>query len=98
LGSWYDRGENEYFISRGSTNSGSRTDLEVQQKRGLKPDRELFGAGWVEGETVVFNCGLPLMGRFEGRLVRSGSKDLDTLVGQYSTVESSWKVTLYRSP
>ena len=99
LGAWYDRGENEYVISERSSDGGRRTSLQALQKNRSLPHGSYVGAAWVKGEIVGFNAWLPLMGGFEGRLVRSSERsDLETLVGRYSTAERSWDVTLYRSP
>ena len=70
LGSWYDRAENEYFMF---DRDGSQGNLRVRQtiKQPSKPDQIWDGPGSVEGEIVRFNCWLPKMGGFEGKLVQS---------------------------
>jgi hypothetical protein len=95
MGSWYDRAGNEYFIGMRGTNGGRQTNLEVRQV-----NLNSIGAGWVEGEIVAFNCWLPQMGQFEGRLFRSsGDSTLSTMVGKYTIAgPRSFDVTLYRSP
>ena len=98
LGYWYDRAENEYFIGNHPANDGRLAGLLVRQtiKQPSKPDKIWDGAGSVKGEIVSFNCFLPKMGGFEGKLVRSAN--VYTLVGQYATVDGRWDVTLHRSP
>ena len=97
-GTWYDRAENEYFIGSHPANDGRLVSLRVRQtiKQPSKPDHISDGPGSVKGEIVSFNCWLPKMGGFEGKLVRSAN--VYTLVGQYRTVDGSWDVTLHRSP